>query len=116
MKLFTLIVSVLIMIAVLIPGSNIPDVDVVGVDKLVHICMFAAWAIALRFDFPKAPLWLVFVLGMMFSFLTEVVQLFAEGRTFDFYDMLFDALGLLIGLTLSRFAIRLINRLFRIRQ
>ena len=112
MKLPTFIVSVLIMIAVLIPGSKIPDVNVIGVDKLVHICMFAAWAVALRYDFPNIRPWLVFVLGMAFSFLTEVVQLFAEGRTFDFYDMLFDALGIFIGLALSRAVIKLVNRLF----
>jgi len=116
MKLLTLIVSVLIMIAVLVPGSKIPDVNVVGVDKLVHICMFAAWAVALRFDFPNIRPWLVFVLGMVFSLLTEVVQLFAEGRTFDFYDILFDSLGLLIGLAVSRPVIKILHRLFRIKQ
>ena len=116
MKVLTLIVSILILIAVLIPGSQIPDVNVIGVDKVVHICMFTAWAVALRFDFPNLKIWLVFALGMVFSVVTEVVQIFAEGRTFDLYDMIFDAIGLSIGLAISKPVIKLLNRLFRIRS
>lgn len=111
MKFLTLIVSVLILIAVLIPGSNIPDVNLVGVDKIVHICMFSAWAVAMRFDFPGIKPWLVFILGMLFSLFTEVVQLFAEGRSFDLYDMVSDAVGLVVGLLLAKPVIKLINRI-----
>jgi VanZ family protein len=103
------------MIAVLIPGSTIPDVRFVGVDKLVHISMFLAWAVAIRFDFQSVKPWLVFVLGIVFSALTEVVQLFTEGRSFDFFDMLFDGVGLLIGVLISKAVIKIIHRLFRLR-
>ena len=116
MKFLTLIVSVLIMIAVLIPGSKIPEVNVVGVDKLVHICMFSAWAVALRFDFHTLKPLRVFMFGMIFSVLTEVVQLFAEGRSFDVYDMVFDGIGLFIGLLIANPVIKLLDRLFRIKR
>lgn len=113
MKVLTIIVSVLILIAVLIPGSNIPDVGMVGLDKLVHVCMFTVWAVAFRFDFPGIRTWVVFLCGVAFSLLTEVVQLFVEGRSFDFFDMIFDGLGLVIGLLIAKTVIKMINRLFR---
>jgi VanZ family protein len=115
MKFITLIVSVLIMVAVLIPGSKIPDVSFVGVDKIVHICMFSAWAVAMRFDFRSIKPWRIIVLGMMFSLLTEVVQIFAEGRSFDFYDMIFDGIGLIIGLLVAKPIVKLIDNLFRLK-
>jgi VanZ family protein len=116
MKFLTILVSILIIIAVLIPGSNIPDVSVVGVDKFVHIVMFVSWAIALRYDFPNVKPWLVFVLGLGFSLFTEVLQLFAEERTFDLYDMIADGAGLLLGLILTRPATKVLNYFFTSKQ
>ncbi|HEY0741784.1 MAG TPA: VanZ family protein [Chryseosolibacter sp.] len=110
MKYLTLIASVLIIVAVLIPGSNIPDVEFTGVDKFVHISMFAAWAVALRFDFPLLKWWQIFMLGIIFSFLTEVLQLFAEGRSFDTYDMVSDAIGLALGLLVAKPVVRILSR------
>jgi VanZ family protein len=112
MKFLTIFVSILIIIAVLIPGSNIPDVSIVGVDKFVHIVMFLSWAIALRYDFPNLKPWLVIVLGLGFSLFTEVLQLFAEGRTFDLYDMIADVGGLVLGIILTRPATKVLNFLF----
>ena len=112
MKNLTLIVSILILVAVLIPGSNIPDVSVVGVDKFVHVTMFASWAVALAFDFRFFRPWQIFALGMAFSIFTEILQLFAEERSFDLYDILADAGGLLLGLLLAKPAVRIMSRLF----
>lgn len=112
MKILTFVVSILIMIAVLIPGSKIPDVNLIGIDKVVHLCMFSAWAVALRFDFPGVKPWIVFMLGMLFSLVTEVVQLFAEGRSFDLFDMVFDGIGLTIGLLIAKPVIKFMDRFF----
>lgn len=112
MKVLAIIVSVLIIIAVLIPGSNIPEVGFTGVDKFVHIVMFSSWAIAIRYDFPSVKPWLVFVLGLGFSLFTEILQLFVEGRSFDLYDMVADGIGLLLGLILTRPATKVLNYIF----
>src|SRR5688572_7320147 len=109
MKVLAIIVSVLIVIAVLIPGSTIPDVSFVGVDKFVHIAMFSCWAIAIRYDFPSVKPWLVFVFGIVFSLFTEILQLFIEGRSFDLYDMVADGAGLLLGLIFTRPATKILN-------
>lgn len=109
MRILTIIVSALIIIAVLIPGSNIPDVDFVGVDKFVHIAMFSSWAIALGYDFPSLKPWLVFLLGLAFSLFTEILQLFVEGRSFDLYDMIADGVGLILGIILTGPATKVLN-------
>ena len=103
MKLPTLFVSILIVIAVLIPGSKLPDVSIGGYDKLIHIAMFLTWALAVRFDYDRHPFRyaIVFLIGILFSALTEVLQILVEGRSFDLYDMAADAVGLIIGLAIS---------------
>lgn len=99
----------LILIAVLLPGSAVPDVGNFGLDKIVHFLLFFAWAVALRFDFASLNKILVFVIGIVFSCLTEVLQLFTEDRSFDFFDMLADAVGLATGLILSHLVIRMLS-------
>lgn len=104
MKYATIIVSVLIIVAVLIPGPNLPDVSVGGFDKLIHIAMFGSWALAVSYDYRSRSLrfWMVFLAGILFSLLTEVLQLMVEGRSFDVYDMAADAIGLVCGWLVSK--------------
>lgn len=103
MKYATIIVSLLILVAVLIPGQNLPDVKMGGFDKLVHVGMFGLWAIAVRYDFRAKTLnfFVVIAAGILFSLLTEVLQLLVEGRTFDVYDMAADVIGLAAGLLIG---------------
>lgn len=112
MKYATLFVSTLIIIAVLLPGSKVPDVGIGGFDKLVHIGMFAVWAIAVRFDFDSGsfPFILVFLAGLLFSVVTEVLQLLVEGRSFDVYDMAADAVGLALGLLVSGRVLKMVRK------
>lgn len=115
MKLLTLFVSILIVIAVLVPGSRLPDVSIGGYDKLIHVGMFLTWAVAVRFDYNRQPFryMLVFLLGLLFSALTEVLQILVEGRSFDVYDMAADAIGLVIGLVVSGPVVRWADQLRR---
>ena len=105
MKYATLLVSILIIIAVLIPGGNLPDVSMGGYDKLVHLAMFLFWALAVQYDFGARPLSrqvMYLFSGIAFSVLTEVVQILVEGRSFDIYDMIADIVGLIVGLLIGR--------------
>lgn len=113
MRYATVIVSVLILIAVLIPGQNLPDVNIGGYDKLIHVMMFMAWAVAVRWDFGEKsfPLLRFLIVGILFSGFTEALQILVEGRSFDSYDMAADAVGLTVGLLISRPVIRLIRSL-----
>jgi VanZ family protein len=112
MKYATILVSLMILVAVLIPGHDLPNVDIGGYDKLIHLGMFATWTLAVRYDFRTKPsrYYLILLVGIFFSFLTELLQLPVEGRTFDAYDMAADAAGIIIGLLVSGPALRIIDR------
>ena len=103
MKYATLITSILIIIVVLIPGGNLPSVGTTGIDKLVHVAMFAVWSVAVRFDFNVKPFpyALVFFMGLAFSLLTEILQLPVEDRSFDWFDVAADTVGLVAGLLIG---------------
>lgn len=115
MKFTTVIVSILIIIAVLIPGGDLPDVNIGGYDKLIHMVMFAAWAVAIRFDFDRTPFPYArfFALGVIFSAVSEILQLLVEGRSVDLYDMLADTAGLVIGFVVSGPVVKVLNKVFR---
>jgi VanZ family protein len=103
--LLTLVVSALILIAVLLPGSRVPQVDFFfGFDKVIHFTMFATWAVALRHDLKPEyfRFTLVILSGLFFSLMTEVLQILVEGRSFDLNDFLADGLGLIAGFGISK--------------
>ena len=109
--LATLIATALILIAVLLPGSKVPDVGMGGIDKLVHFTLFYVWSLAIRFDFEKKFNWKIgWLTGFAFSFLTEGLQILIEGRTFDYYDILLDVIGLTAGLLTGNYVLKLVFR------
>ncbi len=109
---FTVIVSIIILIALLVPGSSLPDVETPGFDKFIHFGMFAAWAVAIRYDLNRNPFpfLLIFAAGTFFGALSELLQVWVAGRTVDFYDITANALGVVIGLWISGPIVRLIRR------
>jgi VanZ family protein len=105
----TAFVTALIWVAVLLPGSNIPDVGISGIDKLAHFTLFFLWSLAVRYDFTKNFKWLiVWIVGLLFSISTEVLQIFVEDRSYDVWDMVADTLGLSVGLFIGTAALRLL--------
>lgn len=114
MKYATLLVSLLIIIAVLVPGGNLPDVSIGGYDKLIHLLMFLGWALVVQYDFGTTPFsrrLLYFISGIFFSILTEVLQTMVEGRSFDIYDMIADIAGLILGLLIGPPMVRWVKKL-----
>ena len=118
MKYATLAASLLIVVAVLIPGRDLPDVNIGGYDKLIHMMMFAGWALAVRYDFDgrRFRVLVAFMVGLLFSAITELLQILVEGRSFDVFDMAADAMGLMVGLWISRPLIALIDRRSNLRN
>ena len=113
MRYATLTISVLIIVAVLIPGSNLPDISIGGWDKVIHLAMFFMWALAVRYDVgpDRKFIFLKYlVLGVIFSALTEVLQIVIEGRSFDVYDMFADLVGLVAGLLAGKPIIKLLEK------
>ncbi len=112
MKYATIVITILIITAVLIPGPNLPNVSIGSFDKVIHIGMFCVWAIAVRYDFNPRPFnfSIIFLAGMAFSLFTEILQLLVEGRSFDFYDMVADGIGLMTGLLLSGKILKILGK------
>lgn len=114
-RLATFVASAVVLVLILIPGDEVPKIEIPGLDKLVHLLMFACWALALRFDwelFRRRPAFLVAAVALAGP-LTEVMQLFAPGRSFDPADMAADLAGgilaALLGGKVVLFADRLLS-------
>jgi VanZ family protein len=109
--LFTVLATALILVAVTIPGNALPDMPATwfGIDKIAHLLMFLVWAAAVHADFDLATFRQIlpaFIGCAVFSVLTEILQLFAEGRSFDLFDSAFDMLGFIIGVFARNFLLR----------
>ena len=93
-----------------IPGSCLPHVKpVVGLDKVVHLLMYAAfaflciWGYRKQFisngkAYQKKALLLAVVISIFYGGLTEILQEYlVPGRTGDWFDFLADSIGTLLG-------------------
>lgn len=110
----TILITVLVLTAVLWPGSMLPEQPskIPGFDKIVHVCLFFAWTVAVVHDFNLKWHQTLGVV-VMFALATELVQLGVEGRSFDPMDLLADTAGAIFGLVLSGFVIRIIKKVLR---
>ena len=86
------------------PASDVPSAPA-GVDKVVHLALFAALAASGRWAGVGARALAVLLLG--YAALSEVVQgLPALGRSMSLADWVADAVGVLLGLALWEYASR----------
>lgn len=96
-----------ILAACSIPGSDLPDIDIVSFDKFVHFVVFAGfgwlWMTALRGPLTHTTRW-VLGAGIAYAVLTEIYQgLLPFERTPDPVDALANTVGLVIAILLYRF-------------
>ncbi len=90
-----------ILSAVFIPGSYIPQSELMSFDKVIHFVLFGGfaglWMIALGDHLPRAALYII-VLGVGYGILTEVGQTLMDGgRHGDPLDAVADTAGVLVG-------------------
>ncbi|WP_317194926.1 VanZ family protein [Litoribacter ruber] len=102
--------TILLLIGLLTPGSSIPDVPKPpGADKLVHLGLFMVlaflWSRVFNDRTDKRikkskyiPNFLVVI--VVFAILVEYIQRLVPGRSFDYWDILFNILGVTIGAVL----------------
>lgn len=76
--------------------------------------LFFIWIVAVRYDFIAKFNWkLALCAGVVFCVSTEIAQLFVAGRTFDWWDLFFDALGLLLGGLCGDILLQAMNEIFK---
>ena len=94
---FALFWTFLILLACTWPGKDIPAAPIVGFDKLVHAGLFIVWTILWTLVYPKKAALFV-LLGMAYGLGLEFYQqLLPFDRTFDWWDAVADAVGVIIG-------------------
>ena len=108
---FTLLSIILILIAVLMPGDDVPSVSIPNIDKFVHVGMFAFLTLCFYgeyfFSNRKMPsLCLSWGMLELFAITTELLQYLAEGRSCDIKDFLADTIGIVIVITIMRYLLR----------
>ena len=98
----TILVTALILVAVLLPGSALPEAPgISGIDKLAHFTLFLMLAVAMHLDFSLVDshrLGIAIVAALGFSALTEALQLMVDGRSSELVDMVADMAGFVAGL------------------
>ena len=98
--------AALILVAVLLPGSALPEgPGVPGLDKLVHAVLFFGLALAAQLDFGldgRRRVAVALVAALFFSALTEALQLAVDGRSSELLDMAADMGGFVVGLACRR--------------
>ena len=93
-----IVVTLVILIVVSIPGQKLPRASFSGMDKAAHLLFFCSWSWAVQFGFTIRYRWTwILGVGFLFGASTEVLQIFAKGRSTDLLDLLFDVLGLSIA-------------------
>lgn len=69
-----------------------------GLDKVLHLSIFAALGFLLVGSFPKIKFAYFFQIILLYGFLTEILQEeMGLGRSMEFLDVVADAIGCLIG-------------------
>jgi len=109
LSLITGAYSILVTILFLMPGSDIPGVEIPFIDKWVHIGLFLAlsllWTLLLdRKDlaYTKAMV-LLFLLLLFYGMVIELIQhTLLPTRTADPWDVLANTIGILLGIWMGR--------------
>jgi VanZ family protein len=99
----------LVLILIALPQQDIPEVDnwyhQIYIDKWVHAGIFGVLTILFMWPFYKSAtdsnkkvFFIIAVLASIWGYLTECIQLFVPGRSYDLLDWFADSLGVLIAL------------------
>jgi VanZ family protein len=97
--------SITVVILTLIPGEELPNVPVVGIDKLVHVFIFALMMTLTAFGLHKSSLrqslknraLISFAYSFIFGIIIELIQPFVPGRSFSYFDIVANMIGVAIG-------------------
>ncbi len=98
--------TILIVIACTWPGKDIPAAPVAGFDKLVHFGLLFIWS-TLWLVYQKSEVKWVLFCGIIFGIALEFYQqLLPFDRTFDWYDALADAVGVIVAIIFYKLVLK----------
>jgi VanZ family protein len=98
--------SLVILFLSLIPGKELPEVDIFQVDKLVHFFFFSVLMILTCYGIYKTvyfkimrlrPAMIGFAYSLSLGIVIEILQQYVPGRSFSYADMFANSVGVGIG-------------------
>ena len=93
LKIIFFVYLIIIMFLSFMPVENIGSSS----DKINHIAAFIVFALLFKFSYSRRKIIFVFLSGLSFGIFIELVQYFLPYRSCDFFDVLADLCGLVIG-------------------
>ena len=106
--------AILILILTVLPGNYFPQItsfwELLSLDKLIHVSIFAVFSLLLIRGFKKQNKYLFLLsnykasglfVGIIYGSLTEIIQyILNNGRHYSLYDFLANSIGCIVGLVL----------------
>lgn len=95
--------AIIILVLTLIPGKAIPEVNIIGIDKVVHFIIFGIQMfltlLPQRHSGPISNRTMVLsVVGCIsFGIMIELLQHFVPGRSTSIYDVIANTIGVALG-------------------
>ena len=99
--------ALLILILCLMPGKDLPTVEILNFDKLVHFGIYIVLALTMYYGWKKQDSFLsmhrntitkILLLTSVYGFAVEVMQeIFTTDRNFDIFDALANSSGAVAG-------------------
>lgn len=97
----------LILIASFLPTSEIPEITFLwSPDKIVHFGMYAILVILMRLAFFEMKIYNIIGFCIILGILIEILQPILSDRFFDYYDILANSIGVIIGYILLKFIVK----------
>lgn len=111
----TILSVVLVLVAIMMPGSDVPSVGIPNLDKVVHCGMFGFVTMCYYWEYyrkeRKVPsLVIPLIVLIAFSGLTEIIQIYVPGRSCDYRDLMADTIGILLMTLIARWKINQITK------
>ncbi len=97
------LLTIITLLLTLLPVQNAFAGEILSYDKLGHLLIFGSWTFLIGYyrqlTKPKdVNLFAIFFLGVCFGVIIEALQyIMPFGRSAEFYDVVFDALGCFIA-------------------
>lgn len=106
-NLLTILWATVIFLLILMPGRQMPDIgELFSFDKLAHLGVFAVLSFLMIIGFKKQQKYqylrknavlISMLVSMLYASVLELGQSAVPGRYANFYDMMFNSVGVLAG-------------------
>ena len=101
-----------ILVICLMPGHDLPKVDIVDFDKFVHISVYVLLSLLTYYGWTRQEtlsylhqhtFFKIVILLASYGFAVEIMQeLFTADRHYDIYDAIANAIGAVLGAVIAR--------------